>query len=272
MKKVIFLNNWGESNSDLLKRYSKQTPGNSGKWGDIEGTSNFDEADYYIVLDGHPKMLSQDKTIFVKREPDYISSRRQNYKHMIDWKDTNCGVTWWINKTYDELVVMEYPEKPKDVSCVASSKHVHRNNYIKSLFKGDSPIDLYGYGHNHSYYGNNYKGPLNYDGKCKLRGMLDYKYNIAMENSQQKNYWGEKLGDAFLSWCVPIYWGCTNMEDYFPEGSYHMIDMNKTKLSDIIEIVKQPVNVEALTKARNIVLNDYNIWEVVNRKIKSINE
>jgi hypothetical protein len=271
MKKIIFLCNWGETPEQLLKRYSSQTPGQSGKWGDVEGTSNFNEADYYIVLDGYSKMLPQDKTIFVKREPNFINPHKQNYKNMIHWDDTNCGITWWINRTYDELKSMGYGEKNKDISCVVSSKHSHRNNYVKSLFKGNSPIDLYGRGHDSRYYGSNYKGQLNYDGKCKLKGLQDYKYSVVLENSQQKNYWTEKLADAYLSWSVPLYWGCPNMSDYFPENSYHILDMkHPNPIEQVKEIIKQPVDIEALTKARNIVLDEYNIWEVINRKIKSL--
>jgi len=271
MKKIIFLNSWGENNNALLKRYSKQTPNNSGEWKDIKGTTNFNEADYYIILDGYSKKLPQEKTVFVKREPNFINPRKPNYVNTIHWDDTNCGITWWVNKSYDELKSMEYSEKPKDISCVVSSKHSHRNNYVKSLFKGNSPIDLYGRGHQRGYYGKNYKGQLNYDGKCKLKGLLDYKYSIVLENSQQKNYWTEKLADAYLSWCVPLYWGCPNIPEYFPENSYHMLDIkNQNSISQIKEIIKQPIDVEALTKARNIVLDEYNIWEVIHKKIKKI--
>lgn len=166
---------------------------------------------------------------------------------------------------------MKYSDKTKDISCVVSSKHSHRNNYVKSLFKGDSPIDLYGRGHQPSYYGKNYKGQLNYDGKCKLKGLLDYKYSIVLENSQQKNYWTEKLADAYLSWCVPLYWGCPNMFDYFPKNSYHLLDINNNNsIEQIKEIIKQPIDIESLTKARNIILDEYNIWEVISKKIKTI--
>jgi len=269
MKKIIFLCNWGETPEQLLKRYSSQTPGNSGTWGNVVGVTNITEADYYIVLDGYNKMLSQDKTIFVKREPNFINPNKQNYKNMIHWDDTNCGITWWVNKTYDELKAMEYGEKTKDISCVVSSKHLHRANYVKSLIK--SPIELYGRGHDVRFYGENYKGPLNYDGKCKLRGLLDYRYSVVLENSQQKNYWTEKLADAYLSWCVPLYWGCPNMSDYFPENSYHLLDMNHgNPIEQVKEIINQPIDIESLTKARNIVLDEYNIWAVIDKKIKTI--
>ena len=272
MKKIIFLNSWGESNVDLLRRYSKQTPNNSGQWKGIEAVTSFNKADYYIILEGYAKNLPQEKTIFVKREPNFIRRYNTNYKHIIDWNETNCGITWWVNKSYDECKAMPYPEKSKKVSCVVSSKHSHRNNYVKSLFKGNSPIDLYGRGHDKSYYGDNYKGSLDYDGKCKLRGLVDYKYSIVLENSEQKNYFTEKLADAYLSWSLPLYWGCPNIGELFPENSYYLINTNSSSpIDEIKELVSKPIDIEALTKARNLILDEYNIWEVINKKIKQLN-
>ena len=50
-----------------------------------------------------------------------------------------------------------------------------------------------------------------------------------------------------------------------------MLDIkNQNSISQIKEIIKQPIDVEALTKARNIVLDEYNIWEVIHKKIKKI--
>lgn len=273
MIKIIFLCNWGESPAQLLTRYSNQTPNKSGIWDNIVGVSDINQADYYIVLEGYNGTLPQDKTIFVKREPNFIRTYKTNYKHVIDWDETNCGITWWVNKSYDEFKAMSYPEKNKKISCVVSSKHAHRANYVRSLFNGDSPIDLYGRGHNKAVYGDNYKGSLDYDGKCKLRGLLDYEYSIVLENSQQTNYFTEKLADALLSWSLPLYWGCPNIIDLFPENSYLLINTNHDNpIDEINEIIKKPVDVEALGKARDLILDEYNIWEVINKKIKNIKD
>ena len=95
-----------------------------------------------------------------------------------------------------------------------------------------------------------------------------------MENSQQKNYWTEKLADAYLSWCMPIYWGCPNIENYFPKDSYRLIDINSSNpLDDINEIIKKPLTKtekNSLKEARMLILNEYNIWEVIYKKIKEI--
>jgi hypothetical protein len=40
-------------------------------------------------------------------------------------------------------------------------------------------------------------------------------FHIAVENSQNKNYFTEKIVDAFLSKTVPVYWGCPNIGEFF---------------------------------------------------------
>ena len=40
-------------------------------------------------------------------------------------------------------------------------------------------------------------------------------FHIAIENTSIKDYFSEKLLDCFQSKTVPIYYGCTNIGDYF---------------------------------------------------------
>jgi hypothetical protein len=49
----------------------------------------------------------------------------------------------------------------------------------------------------------------------KIQLFDKFQFHIAIENSQHKNYFTEKLCDCFRSKTIPIYWGCPNIEDYF---------------------------------------------------------
>jgi hypothetical protein len=40
-------------------------------------------------------------------------------------------------------------------------------------------------------------------------------FHIAAENSQQRNYFTEKIIDCFASKTIPIYYGCPNIGDWF---------------------------------------------------------
>ena len=44
-------------------------------------------------------------------------------------------------------------------------------------------------------------------------------YHICIENQQVPNYFTEKIVDSFLTYTIPVYWGCPNIADYFdPDG------------------------------------------------------
>ncbi len=58
----------------------------------------------------------------------------------------------------------------------------------------------------------------------KRRAISDYRYVICLENNFHKNFWTEKISDAFLGRAVPVYAGCPNAADYFPPQSFIPID------------------------------------------------
>jgi hypothetical protein len=68
-------------------------------------------------------------------------------------------------------------------------------------------VDFYGWGQNET----NLKGSI----QQKKDGIADYKFSICIENSSNRNYHTEKIIDAFLSKTVPIYWGCSNIGNFF---------------------------------------------------------
>ena len=277
MISVFFLNSWGENHSHLLKRYCKQTPNRKGVWKNIIGVDDINLADYCIILGGRQTRINFDpeKTIYIKREPNFIERAPANLNHAIQWKNSHCGVTWWLNKDYDELKNMNYLQKQKEISCIVSAKHAHRFSFVQKMMKENNLVDLFGRGHEKYFKGNkHYKGSLEYDGNCKFLGLAPYGYTIVLENSQEKNYWTEKIADAFLSWCIPIYWGCPNINDYFDKKSYNLIDINDPDpLATIKKIISKPINkdvIASLKNNRNKILDDYNIWEITRKKIKEL--
>lgn len=44
-------------------------------------------------------------------------------------------------------------------------------------------------------------------------------FHVAIENCRMPDYFTEKIMDCFVTDTIPIYWGCTNIEEYFnPKG------------------------------------------------------
>ena len=41
------------------------------------------------------------------------------------------------------------------------------------------------------------------------------QFNVSIESGQFDNYFSEKLIDALITKTIPIYWGCSNIGDFF---------------------------------------------------------
>ena len=173
------------------------------------------------------------------------------------------------------MAELPYPNKTKKISTITSGRtaigaHVKRLNFLKKFTSSYKDIDVYGRG-TKPIVGDCWKGELNYDGNCKLRGHIDYEYSLVLENVLYPNSWTEKPCDAFLSWSLPIYSGASNFNKYFPEESYYQIDIDNTKTEDIIDYISRPPSksqIEALKEARNLVLFKWNIWAAIDNIIK----
>jgi hypothetical protein len=48
--------------------------------------------------------------------------------------------------------------------------------------------------------------------------LFDSMFHIAIENTSMKNFFTEKIIDCFQAKTIPIYYGCTNIEDFFDIG------------------------------------------------------
>ena len=76
-----------------------------------------------------------------------------------------------------------------------------------------------------------------------------YKFSIVIENSRNINYFSEKLIIPLLCGCTPLYLGCSNIEEYFPEQIIHLTgDINK----DVIIIDNVLSNPDKYYKKINI--------------------
>ena len=72
----------------------------------------------------------------------------------------------------------------------------------------------------------------------------NYKFMICFENTSMKNYLTEKLLIAYIYGAIPIYWGCSNLEDYVDTSSILHLKPD-FKEEDLQALVKE---VEALDK------------------------
>lgn len=88
----------------------------------------------------------------------------------------------------------------------------------------------------------------------------DSMFNIAIENFSHRGYFTEKLLDCFLFKTLPIYWGCSNIGEYFNEKGIIKFE----NVDDLIEKVNWLENEKLLGKdyrwlyPENIIEENYN--------------
>jgi len=64
------------------------------------------------------------------------------------------------------------------------------------------------------------------------------QYGVAIENTQHRGYFTEKILDLFLLKTIPIYWGCSNIKDFFnPQGIIYITSIDEAiyKLNNILD-------------------------------------
>lgn len=66
--------------------------------------------------------------------------------------------------------------------------------------------------------------------KCLFEG---FQFSIVLENSQQQNYFTEKIIDCLLTKTIPIYWGCPNISEFFDTTGWFFFE-DFDSLSQII--------------------------------------
>jgi len=155
--------------------------------------------------------------------------------------------------------------KNKLVSVVGSSKqethtlHALRYQFIKALTDSVPEIDVFG------------RGFAEMDDKAEA--IQPYMFHIAIENHYSEHHWTEKLADAFIGESVPLYVGCPNIKEYFPENSIIVLDIrnpqeaiNKIRSLTAEEYFKRR---PAVLEAKRRVLHEYNLFSVIDKIVTS---
>lgn len=296
--KVVLINGSGESGRWIVR----QTKGSRGysSCGKYRFYINEDipDPDFVVVRGKSSKNtltfnVAPENVILTTSEPysvlayprDYckqfgmVCSCQENLKHK-NVKFTPAIIFWFAGvvfdgkgrptpvRSYDDFKNEPWPEKKKLISVVSSNKaftkgHVDRIRFVERLkqYYGDK-IDVFGRGYN------------GFEDKYDV--VAPYKYHIAIENSKAKYYWTEKLSDTYLCGSYPIYYGCTNVGDYFPGGSYSEIDIHD--FEGAVKIIDRLIAENAYEKSmpllkqcKELVLEDYNLFNYIASVLDGMN-
>ena len=273
-----------------------QTYNNNKKWKNCIFTFDPYEEDYdwLVIIDDIPKVLPKrteklscpkENTIFVTTEPSSITRYGKAFVNQFQYLITNqdekilphpnalrsqTGNIWFYGKNYDEVVSVTEQKKRKKISTICSNKqdghtvHRMRFEFTKLMEERIPELERFGRG-------------FNWIDK-KADALDDYEFHVAIENHYADHVWTEKLADAFLGFTVPIYFGCPNVFDYFPEDSLIQIDINdfEASIEKIKRIISTPGEYErrlpAVKEARRRVIEEYNLLAMINKIVEESEE
>lgn len=290
MKRFCFLPTSRFSSRQLRYSYIRQTPGCSGQWKDIVSVDNEREAEFFVLLGVPSRTIKYpERTIYIPREPKYITSydgSQDGIAYTCRIEDHGFGVRWWIDYTFDDLCNMEPPVKNKFMSCVMSGKRntkmqKARYDFVRSMCdQHNKDFDLFGEISLVPEFQGLAQGRIGQKSRhapsllpAKDNGLMAYRYSLCVENGRQDGYFTEKITDALLLWAVPVYDGCPNLEDYFPNSSFIGMNVYNNLPDDIYHKIKHDryeTRVSGIREARDLILNRYNIWNLVYEGIKEI--
>jgi len=303
MIKIFFCCSWDPNPLHFLEeKYKPLTPESKGIWKNIIAVTDINKADWIVIIDDiHKKQKKQilnfnkDKVICIPREPGRKNPSYLNHNFKYKYTYNNFFHCWTsimcIKKNYDELLAFnKIPLKNKLCSTITSrldqgnGLYATRIEFIKKLSKQKqflNKIDIYGYNWTESELGEMFKGTFGgfniatshiidklLPNTTKWDGLENYSYSIAIENCCLKNYFSEKFTDCILAWTIPIYYGCPNINEYFPKDCYYWLDITSSNcFEELDKILNTPITdiqINAIEKARDTILNKHNVWEVVN--------
>lgn len=285
--KIYFMPSRGMDNmsqNELFDRARMQTPGNKGVWKDMSATTDINDADYYIILEATDSATPDPtRTLYFSREPRGVGlgmgPMDPRIRHFSFLTGDSYFSTFWYceragyTKTYDELIRLKPQEKSKGMSCTVSEKTWlpgmrDRVEFVKAFQKS--------HGNKFDLFGRIRRLPeltdfvLEIEDDDKYNTLETYKYCLAFDNGTYPNYFATQFTDTLLSWTLPVYNvapGISNTHEFFPEGSYIPFDArDHNEIERIVNLIENDSfedHIPAMTEARDLILNKYNLWNTI---------
>ncbi len=278
----------------------RQFPNRVPSWGNCDFVFEQDchDYDWLVVYDDFPKSdgerfplwteqlpCPQDNTLLVTYEPSTIKNYGRGFVNQFGWVlssqepwaikhprviASQTGYIWLYGSTddrgsYDSLRRQSPPTKPFPISTVCSAKqmrhtvHHLRYQFTQRLKAALPELEVFGHGVRAI--------------PDKADALDPFRLHLAVENHLCRHHWTEKLSDSFLGFCLPIYHGCPNAADYFPEESFIPIaigdfDEAFERITRALRDDEYTQRLPAIIEARRRILDHYALFPLLARLIE----
>jgi hypothetical protein len=295
--RVKFLSKATSANAENCAR--RHMPNGECQLGEIEWVFQQDDPryDWLVVYDDLPSVSGErntlweeklscprENTLLITAEPStikvYGKAFLAQFGHVLTSQEpwaiphpnpifSQCGLLWFYGKSHQQASADFPAQKTLKFSTVCSSKkqrhtlHSLRHEFTRRLKNEIPELEVFGHGHRFI--------------KSKVEALDPFRYHLAIENHHAPHHWTEKLADTFLGGCLPFYFGCPNVFDYFPEES--LISLNIRDFSASLEIIQKTIRdkayeerLPAIREARRLVLEEYALFPMLSHLIPGLHQ
>jgi hypothetical protein len=263
-------------------QWLRQTASGSGLWGGVQFTEEAVESPDFAIVCNHVEEtirlnVDPSRLWLIVQEPPirHYNWLRQGYPIFgrvfgpdpLLCRDTRHSwqhgcLPWHVDKSYEECSSGVFEDKPVDLTWITSNAgshpgHKKRMRFLERLKEAEVPLRLYGRGFDFI--------------QDKWDALAPARYGLAIENFSGPHYWTEKVADCFLAGTFPLYWGCTNLADYFPAESFEWIDIDDPKaplrVAEILRSRLAEERREAILEARSRVLEEHQFFPFMSARV-----
>lgn len=271
-----------------IATWFRQTPGHDGVFGQTAFTEQESRhpGEWLVVCDEPPVGLrsqipSQRRILFVG-EPPSIKVYPPWYLNQFGivvgpiglqgYKGTQVRQHGSLPWHYGRSRAFSWPELEADkvksrlISVFCSDKTFNMHQVLRIRFVDKLKAH---FGASIEHFGNGFR-PI----REKADGLSPFRYTIVLENNRDPGFWTEKLADAYLGGCFPIYAGGKIPSEDFDARSRLEIDLFKSDDAlRAIENLIETANFDDLNKGireqRRRVMLEHNLFAVAGRLIEA---
>lgn len=243
------------------------------------------KVDIQSLLRGVPK----ERIVSLVREPPFEEKKEKRIKEYQE-AQKYCGYVsgpddlapipdympaiWYVGHSFRELNELPPPEKQRACVWITSGisrteNHRKRLAFLRMISESGIECDIYG--RDLPDWAGGYGKVAN-----KSNVMFPYYYNLAIENYADNDWYvSEKLWDALLAWCLPIYYGGPAADKLLPPGSFlRLPSMDEKGLAYIKEVIATPdlwhQSRDMIAEARQIILHKLNLVNFMSNLVEKL--
>jgi len=212
-----------------------------------------------------PSIMNGENYIQVVNEQnnfDYIFTHNKEIENKIDPKKFVYIPHGGTHLRQDDIDIFE---KYKLISFIFSNKQWNAGHRLRFRVYDEfkDKLDCYGSGVDNVFM------------PYKIEGLKNYAFSIVMENMISEDYFTEKILDSFLTGTIPIYYGTSNIDNYFNSDGiikFNTVEeLNEVFNSLSIEKYQSLIDVvqENFERAKKYIFPEKIIFDFIKEKYES---